>query len=57
MSSPLESPAVRYGVGLSSALVLTLVAFTLVEGIVRWLLLGIAVMEILVVPQILKRVG
>jgi len=54
MSSPLETPLGRYGMGIGSAAVLTFVAFTYLEGTMRWLVLGLAVLEIVVVPQIMK---
>lgn len=54
MESPLESPFVRYGIGLSSAAILTFVAFTFLEGTMRWLALGFAVLELVVMPQFLK---
>ncbi|MDQ2053528.1 MULTISPECIES: hypothetical protein [Halobellus] len=55
MSPPLERPIVRYGMGFSSAAVLTFVAVTFLDGTTQLLVLGLAVLEILVVPQILKR--
>ncbi|QLK26211.1 hypothetical protein HYG81_00885 [Natrinema zhouii] len=57
MSSVFDSPAIRYGMGLSSAAILTVVAFAFLDGTMRWLVLGLAVLEITVVPQILKRAG
>lgn len=54
MSSPLETPAFRYGMGIASAVVLTFVAFTYLGGTMRWLVFGLAVIEILVVPQVMK---
>ncbi|AFK21095.1 hypothetical protein E6P09_18175 (plasmid) [Haloferax mediterranei ATCC 33500] len=57
MSSPLSNPFVHYGIGLSSTAILVFIAFTFVDGITRWLMLGIAVLELTVAPQILKRVG
>jgi len=55
MSSPLENPLVRYGMGFSSAAILAFVAFAFLEGTMRWLVLGIALIEATVVPQILER--
>jgi hypothetical protein len=40
--------------GLSSALVLAVVALALLDGTVRWLVLGLAVVEAVAVPQFLK---
>lgn len=54
MGSPLERPVVRYGMGLSSAVILTIVAFGFLDGTMRWIVLGLAVMEIVFVPQIMK---
>ncbi|WP_049900499.1 hypothetical protein [Natrinema altunense] len=55
MSSPLENPAIRYGMGFSSAVLLCVVAFVfLEEGLTRWFVLGLAVIEITIVPRILK---
>lgn len=54
MGSPLENPAVRYGMGLSSAVILVFIAFFLLEGTIRWLVLGLAVVEAVLVPQFLK---
>jgi hypothetical protein len=55
VSAPLETPLVHYGIGLSSAVVLAVVAFAFLDGTIRWLVLGLAVVEALVVPQFLKR--
>jgi len=54
MSSPLDIPLVRYGFGLSSAVVLTIIALLFLDGMMRWLVLGIAALEVVVTPQILK---
>ncbi|MFC6838095.1 hypothetical protein [Halomarina ordinaria] len=54
MSSPFENPIVRYGIGLCSASILVIVAFTLVDGTTRWVILGLAVVELLVLPPFLK---
>ncbi|WP_134669971.1 hypothetical protein [Halorussus marinus] len=55
MSNPLETPLVRYGMAASSAAILVIVAFAFLDGTMRLLVLGMAVLEIAVVPQILKR--
>ncbi|NEU55854.1 hypothetical protein [Halorussus sp. MSC15.2] len=55
MDSPFENPAIRYGMGLSSAAVLVFVALSFLDGITRWLVLGMAVLEVVLVPQLLKR--
>ncbi|WP_435178249.1 hypothetical protein [Halorussus sp. AFM4] len=54
MSSPLERPAVRYGMGFTSAAILAFVAFAFLDGTVRWLVLGMAVLEVAVVPRFLE---
>lgn len=54
MGSPFDSPFVRYGMGLSSAVVLAAIAFFFLEGTMRWIVLGFAVVEALFVPQFLK---
>lgn len=56
MASPYENLAVRYGMGFSSAAILAFVAFAFLDGSIRWLVLGIVVLEIVVVPQVLKQV-
>ncbi len=54
MDSPFESSAIRYGIGLSSAVMLVIVAFMVLEGTMRWLVMGIAVVEAVLTPQLLK---
>lgn len=56
VSSPFENPAVRYGIGLTSAVILVFVALVFLDGtgIIQWAVLGLAVLEFLVTPQILK---
>jgi len=55
MPSIFENPLAQYGLPAVNALIITAVAFAFLDGIVRWVALGIAALEILVVPQILKR--
>ena len=55
MPSPFASPLVRYGMSFVSAAVVAVVAFTLLEGTIRYVALGIAALELVVTPQILKR--
>lgn len=57
MSSLLEKPIIRYGYPLVTAAIIVLIAFFLLDGTIRWIALGIAVLEIIVTPQILKRVA
>jgi hypothetical protein len=54
MASPFENPAVRYGIAFVQAAVIAVVAFVFLDGTMRWLALGIAVLDILVTPRILK---
>ncbi|EMA18953.1 hypothetical protein [Haloarcula argentinensis] len=55
MPSPFDNPAIRYGLPLVSASVVAAVAFLFLEGTVRYVALGIAVLEVVVAPQILKQ--
>lgn len=54
MGSPIDNPFVRYGMGLSSAVVLAAIAFVFLDGTMRWIVLGLAVVEAIFVPQFLK---
>lgn len=54
MDHPFENPAVRYGIGFTSAAILAVIAFAFFDGTIRWLVLGMAVLEITVFPQFLK---
>ena len=53
MFYPFENTTLRYGVALTSTALLLVVAFFFVEGLLRWLIVGIAVVEITVVPRVL----
>lgn len=55
VSSPLANPIVRHGMGLCSAAILAFVAFMFLEGTMQLIVFVIAVLELLVVPQILKQ--
>lgn len=55
MPSIFQNPIVRYGLPAVNAAIIAVIAFVLLEGTVRWVALGIAVLEVLVVPQVLKR--
>jgi hypothetical protein len=57
MSSPLNSPVIRYGYACMSAAIIAVIAFTVLDGTIKWVALGIAVIELVVTPQILKRVA
>jgi len=54
MPSIFDSPAIRYGISFVNATVIALIAFVFLEGTIRWVALGIAVLEVIVTPQILK---
>lgn len=54
MPSPFASPAVRYGISAVNAAILVVIAFVFLDGTMRWLVLGIAVLEVLITPQFLK---
>lgn len=41
--------------GLSSAVLLVIVAFAFLYEMTRWVIVGLAVVEVVVAPQILKR--
>ncbi len=54
MPSIFSSPVMRYGISLVNAAIIAVIAVTLLEGTIRWVALGIAVLEVIVTPQILK---
>ncbi|WP_436910774.1 hypothetical protein [Halosimplex marinum] len=53
--NPLANPAVRYGIGASGALVIAAVAYTLLDGTAQMAAYAVAVLDLIVTPQILKR--
>ena len=55
MPSPFENPVVRYGLSIISAAIIAVIAIALLEGTIRWVVFGIAVLEVVVTPQVLKR--
>ncbi|MFC7078245.1 hypothetical protein [Haloarcula halophila] len=55
MPSILQSPLVQYGLPAINAVIITVIAFAFLDGTIRWAALGIAALEVIVVPQILKR--
>jgi len=55
--SAFQSPLVRYGIALPSAAIAVAVGLFVFEGIAQLFAFGIAAMEIIVVPQMLKKVG
>ncbi|WP_434522998.1 hypothetical protein [Halorubrum sp. AS12] len=57
MPSLLERPIVHYGVPLINASIIAAIGFTVFSGTERLVVLAIALVEVLVVPQVLKRAG
>ncbi|ESP87934.1 hypothetical protein [Candidatus Halobonum tyrrellensis] len=53
--SPFANPLLRYGIGLSGAVVIAFVALFFLEGATRWIALGIAALDAVVTPMVLKR--
>lgn len=51
----MTTPLVYYGIPLVQAIVVVAIALTLLEGTVRLVALGIAGLQVVVAPQILKR--
>jgi len=52
-SNPLEDRRVRSALGLFSASIIAVVAVFFVDGMLRWLMLGIAAIDLLATPYIL----
>jgi hypothetical protein len=52
--NPLERPLVRHGIGVSGALIVAFVAFAFLEGTIQLLAYGIALLDAIVTPQILR---
>jgi len=55
MSSPLESPLFRYGVGIGGAMILVVVGTFFLEPPVRYLVYAMAVLDAVVTPWVLER--
>ena len=55
MSSIFEQPVVRYGIALTQAAMVAVIGVTFFSGVARLFALGLAVMAVVVTPQILKR--
>jgi hypothetical protein len=53
--NPFASPLVRYGIGASGALIVAFVAYSYLDGTIQLLAYAVAVLDLLVTPQILKR--
>lgn len=54
MPSIFDSPAIRYSISFVNAAVIALIAFVFLEATIRWVALGIAALEVIVTPQILR---
>lgn len=55
--NPLQSPTIRRGIALTNVALLLAVAFLFVDGLVRWIIVGMAVVEAVAVPRILSMVA
>jgi hypothetical protein len=54
MSSPFERPLVRHGVGFLGAVTIAAVAFFFLEGTIQLVAYGVAVLDAIVTPQVLR---
>lgn len=53
--NPFSNPVLRYAIGLSGALVVAAVGYLYLDGTAQLLAYVIAVLDLLVTPQVLKR--
>lgn len=53
--NPLANPVLRYAVGATGAVAIAAIAHLYLDGITQLLAYGIAVLDVLVTPQILKQ--
>ncbi|WP_251342358.1 hypothetical protein [Haloplanus halophilus] len=53
--NPLANPVLRYAVGASGAIAVAAIAYLFLDGTVQLVAYAIAVLDVLVTPQILKR--
>lgn len=53
--NPFANPAIRYGIALSGALVMAFVAYSYLNGTIQLAVYGVALVDAVVTPQILKR--
>ena len=55
--NPFSNPVIRYGAGASGAVIIALVGFIYVSGLFQLLFYVAAVLDFVVVTQVLKRAG
>ena len=55
MSGPLDNAVFPYAIGIGGAAVMAAVALLYLDGTIMYAVLGVAVVDALVTPQILKR--
>jgi hypothetical protein len=54
MSSPLENPILRHGIGIGGALVLVVVGTLFLDPPIRYVVYGFAVLDAVVTPKVLE---
>lgn len=54
MSSPLENPILRHGIGIGGALVLVVVGTLFLEPPIRYFVYAMAVLDAVVTPKVLE---
>lgn len=52
--NPLRNPTVKYGITITNVLLSLGVAFLFLGGLIRWIVVGIAAIEAIVLPRILS---
>lgn len=55
VSNPLESPLVRYGIGLSGAAVVVAVGVLFLEPPVQYAVFAVAILDAVITPKVLER--
>jgi hypothetical protein len=53
--NPLANPVLRYAVGATGAVAIAAIAYLYLDGTIQLLAYGIAVLDLLVTPQVLKQ--
>ncbi|WP_312909844.1 hypothetical protein [Natronosalvus caseinilyticus] len=53
-ANPFENPMVRYALGLSGAAIIAFVAIVYLEGLARYLALGLAILDAVLMPKFLE---